>query len=265
MEAEIFEAFQKLIYRESGIVLTEQKVPLLSSRIQKRLKALGIDSESEYLRILELDVSGNELVALLDVVSTNVTYFYREAAHFELYRTILADLAKRGRDEVKIWCAAASSGEEPYTLAFEGLEALSGTRTKLKILATDISLTVLRRAACAVYSDTVVSKIRQDIRHKYLTRIDDLNWRVNRDVVERILFKRLNLVEQPYKLRGPFDIIFCRNVMIYFDNSTRESIVQQFEKLLGTGGYLFVSHSENLLNVDHKLDKVNASVFRRCK
>jgi chemotaxis protein methyltransferase CheR len=265
METRTFEAFRSLIYRESGIVLTPQKMPLLAGRIQKRLNALGIGNESAYLKMVELDVSGSELIELLDAISTNVTYFYREPAHFELYRKIVKSLAHRGHDEIRIWCAAASSGEEPYTLAFETLEALTGACCDWRMLATDISLTVLRRATDGVYSSTVVEKIDPEIRNKYLNQVDESEWKVKESISKKILFKRLNLIAQPYPLKGPFDVIFCRNVMIYFDNETRESIVRQFERLLNPRGFLFLSHSENLLGVNHGLDKISASVFRRPK
>lgn len=266
MEQIIFEKFRSIIYRESGIVLPPEKLPLLSSRIQKRLSALGLKSERDYLDIIELDVSGDELVNLIDVVSTNVTHFYREEAHFSTYREILTALATTGKKEIKIWCAAASSGEEPYTLAIEAEEALKATAAKYKILATDICTKVLKVAMQASYGIEPTEKIPSDLKRKYLHAVQ-LGGRnimqINEELTRNLLFKKLNLVSFPYPLRGPLDIIFCRNVMIYFDKPTRERIVNEFWRLTAPGGYLFLSHSENLLGIDHQFTKILGSVYRK--
>lgn len=264
MDTNTFHRFRDLIYRESGIVLTDQKKSLLASRIQKRLNALGAINETDYLKYLERDNSGVELVQLLDAVSTNVTYFYREETHFSQFREIIEERVREGAQKIQIWCAAASSGEEPYTIAFEALEAIGRGTQQVRILGTDICVPVLERAIGGAYPEGAVAKIPSHIRAKYMQRLGkDGDWQVIEPVRQMLLFKRLNLVEQPYPLKGPFDVIFCRNVMIYFDNPTRQTIVKEFTRLLRPGGYLFLSHSENLLGVDHALEKIGASVFQK--
>lgn len=263
MDNGTFETFRQIIYRKSGIVLTPQKLPLLSNRIQKRLTQLGIEEEAEYLKVIELDGSGDELNALIDAISTNVTSFYREEAHFLAYRELLRDWHEGGQQEFRVWCAAASSGEEPYTLAFEAEEALQGAYD-YKILATDICTKVLKRAVQGIYSLPATEKIPCAIREAYteLVMHNGEEWRtIHPTIRRRILFKKMNLVEFPYPLKGPFDVIFCRNVMIYFDTPTRARIVQEFSRLLRSGGYLFLSHSENLLGFDHGLEKIGSSVY----
>jgi len=266
MDQLTFEYFSQLIYRESGIVIGPQKASLLANRIQKRLRALGLSNPSEYVKIIETDASCTELVQLIDVVSTNVTFFYREERHFELYSQILADWRQEGRETFKVWCAAASSGEEPYTLAFEGAKALESKAMGLKLLATDISTHVLKKAIRAVYNSEQVTKIPEDIRQDYLVPFGPAGtdlWQVVPHISQMVLFKKLNLIEFPYPIKGPLDIIFCRNVMIYFDIETRRKIIGQFERLLRPGGYLFLSHSENLLGIQHGFSKFDVSVFRK--
>jgi chemotaxis protein methyltransferase CheR len=266
MEQATFERFRSIIYRESGIVLPPEKLPLLANRIFKRLSQLGLSDEAEYLRMIELDFSGEELVVLIDAISTNVTHFYREANHFEILREILSNL-RDGRREVRLWCAAASSGEEPYTMAFEALEVLNkGEDPKIKILATDICTKVLKRALEAVYPATSAERVPLWVRHKYMDELSiggEEFWRVKPSVSSLILFKKLNLVSFPFPLKGPLDVIFCRNVMIYFDRETRSRVVREFDRLLASGGYLFLSHSENLLGVEHDFENIAPSVYRK--
>lgn len=265
MEQRVFERFRDIIYRESGIVLPPEKLPLLQNRIQKRLKALKIASEGEYLNIIEVDVSGEELIHLIDAISTNVTHFYREAGHFETLRTLLASW-KNKKNEVRIWCAAASSGEEPYTIAFEASEAIDQRNCSFKILATDICTKVLETAVEGVYTDKCVSTVPQAIKTKYMSKQvsnDETFWKVKPEIASHLVFKKLNLVKFPYPLNGPIDIIFCRNVMIYFDKPTRTRIIAEFTRLLAPGGYLILSHSENLLGIENNLEKMGASVFQK--
>ncbi len=266
MDKQTFEKLRDIIYKESGIVLPPQKLPLLTNRIQKRLRALKIKSETEYLQMIELDVSGEELVNLIDAISTNVTYFYREPDHFELYREILSGWGPKKKSAIKVWCAAASTGEEPYTLAFEASETLDLNRQKIRILSTDICSRVLKIALEGVYSPSSVEKMPPVIRNKYLEKLSidgQHHWKVKQSAMDLVLFRMFNLVQFPYKLKGPVDIIFCRNVMIYFDTPTRDKIIKEFSRLLAPGGYLFLSHSENLIGIDHDLIKVNPSVFKK--
>jgi chemotaxis protein methyltransferase CheR len=251
------------VYRESGIVLSDQKKQLLSSRIQKRLRVLGLTTPAEYLQIFEVDRDGQELLHLIDAISTNTTYFYRESEHFPIFRSLLLERMRLGLTATKVWCAAASSGEEPYTLAIEACEAIGRTTHDFRLLATDICLDVLDKAVKGQYSREALDKIPEVMREKYFRVINSNEFEVQPFVRDRILFKRLNLIQIPYPLKGPVDIVFCRNVMIYFDVPTRAKIITQFERLLAPDGYLFLSHSENLMGIAHGFERVGSSVYRK--
>lgn len=269
MEQLVFNRFRDIIYTKSGIVLSPEKKSLLESRIQKRLKVKGLTDASQYLRIIELDLNGEELVHLIDSVSTNTTFFWREAEHFQVFGEILDTYKKEQRTDISIWCAASSTGQEPYTLAMEAIDHTRTSNMKTRILATDVSVRVLESAITGEYSEEEVSKLPNEKRHKFFTKIRALNgtkhpsWSVNDPVRQLVLFKKLNLVNFPYPLKGPMDVIFCRNVMIYFDIKTRQKIINEFHRLLSPGGFLFLSLSESLLGIEHSFTKFSTSVFRK--
>lgn len=267
MEQRVFERFRAVIHRESGISLSDEKKPLLQNRIRKRLRALSLSDETEYLRIIELeDVNGEELVHLIDAISTNLTFFFREVPHFELLGRIFDQYRQERRREVKLWCAAASSGEEPYSLAITGGEHLTPQGPNLKLLATDICTTVLDRAIKGLYTPEQLRDVKPDIRTKYFNPVrvgGEPYYHVKPCISQPILFKKLNLASFPYPVRGPFDIIFCRNVMIYFENDLRAKLIENFKRLLVPGGYLFVGHSESLSSIEHGLESVQSAVYRK--
>jgi chemotaxis protein methyltransferase CheR len=269
MDTQTFARFRDLIYERCGIVLSNEKQALLSSRIQKRLRAKGLASEKQYLEIIEIDASGEELIQLIDAISTNTTYFWREAEHFALFERILNDWKAEGKTHYRIWCAASSYGQEPYTLAMKVHQVLGASQFDARILATDISTKALKRASDGVYADEDIKKLPTQLRDKYFkqTESDDdalfSHWAVNKTVRELVLFKRLNLIEFPYPLKGPLDVIFCRNVMIYFDLSTRQKIIDEMTRLLAPGGFLFLSLSESLLGIVHSLERAGLSIFRK--
>jgi chemotaxis protein methyltransferase CheR len=265
MEPRTFARFKEIVYSHSGIVLTEEKLPLLANRLQKRLKALGLESEGEYLKIVELDESGAELWKLIEAVSTNTTHFYRESQHFKVLDHILKEWWAQGKRSFKVWCAAASSGEEPYTIAFQIAQSIDLSQAEVKILATDINTKVLTKAHAGVYGAQSVKGIPPPILDRFLLPMNDSSgsWIVKPEVRSKILFKKLNLVEFPYPLTGEIDIIFCRNVMIYFDVQTRAKIIAEFERLLAAPGHLFISLSESLLGINHSLKKLDTSVFTK--
>lgn len=267
MNDQLFEKFRELIHSESGIALTEEKRALLGNRINRRLRALNISSEKDYLDHVLMDKTGDELIKLLDAVSTNVTYFYREADHFDILSKELVELRSKNKREIKLWCAAASSGEEPYTLSITAAEALkSMPPAGFKLLATDISTKVLKHATTGIYQEKQLSKTPPEILKKYFSRTSaatDSDYQVNPKLKDCIKFRRLNLAQFPFPLKGPLDIIFCRNVMIYFDLELRTKIMQEFERLLAPGGLLFLSRSENLLGIKHGLNSAGSSVYRK--
>lgn len=262
MNTDTFEYLSKLIYRESGIVLAPEKRTLLENRLRKRLRALGVESEADYLGFVANDRSGGELVELIDAISTNVTFFYREPRHFEVYSKLLKQMAEQGAKSIKIWCAAAATGEEPYTLAIETMESLGPKIGLAKLLCTDICVSALERAAAGEYKTKDLEKVPENRRH-YFQQIDENTISVDPNVARLPTFKKFNLINFPYPLSGPIDIIFCRNVMIYFDVPTRQKIIDQFQRLLRPGGFLFLSHSENLLGVTNTFKRFDSSVFQK--
>jgi chemotaxis protein methyltransferase CheR len=261
MEQRTFDRYRELIYGASGITLGDEKVSLLEGRIRKRMSSLNVSCPDEYFELIEADLSGSELLHLLDAVSTNTTYFYREPEHFTFFTDLVARHAAAGNRRMRIWCAASSSGEEPYTLAIIAAEQHSKI-PDLKVLATDISTKVLRRAVTGTYPVEAVERLPPWMRERGFVRNGDL-YSVSPFISSHVVFKRLNLVEIPYPLQGPIDVIFCRNVMIYFDIPVRQKIIDQFVRLLAPGGHLFLSHSENLLAVKHPFKRVGSSVFQK--
>lgn len=267
MDQDVFNRFRSIIHSEAGISLGPEKQSLLANRISKRLIKLGIASERDYLQVVESDLSGDELLQLIDAISTNVTYFWRESDHFDFFREKLVELVPQQR-EIKVWCAASSSGEEPFCLAAVAHSVLSQARSShsVKILATDISTKVLNLATRALYDPKQLRDTPPELCKTYfpIRKIDgEDKVTVREELREIVVFKKLNLSKFPYPLKGGIDFIFCRNVMIYFDKNLREQIVKEFTRLLKPGGFLVISHSENLMGLTHELHTVQPGVFQR--
>ena len=198
MEQEIYQRFKDLIYRESGINLGADKKELLHNRVQKRLRKLGIKDPKEYLQIVETDLNGEELVELLDVISTNLTFFFREPQHFDLYTRLLREWYSAGQRSFRIWCAASSTGEEPYTLAFLANEAMDLRQVDFKILATDISTRVLKKAIKGTYEPKQFEKMPAHFVSKYFSEVKDGNenvLQISPNIQSLVTFKRLNLID----------------------------------------------------------------------
>lgn len=263
MDPRVFDRLRAIVERESGIQLTEEKVSLVQNRIGKRLRSLGVDSEGAYLKIIESDAEGRELLNLIDCISTNVTHFYREQAHFHFLAGLLDGWKREGRQSGRLWCAASSSGEEPYTIAMCVEEAFPG-RPDFRILATDISTRVLAHAVCGIYDAKHLRELPPEWRDRYFSPAAERGClEVAPALKARVLFRRLNLSAFPYPLRGPVDVIMCRNVMIYFSVDLRRRLVAEFTRLLPSGGHLVVGHSENLLGIDHDLVSLHSGIYRK--
>ncbi|MCP4502324.1 MAG: protein-glutamate O-methyltransferase CheR [Deltaproteobacteria bacterium] len=263
MEARVFSRFQNLAYTHAGIALKEGKEALVTGRVRKRMEALGIDNHKGYLDVLEADPSGLEMLSFLDVISTNFTSFFREPAHFDHLKTHIRGLKAKGQRRFRIWCAAASSGEEPYTLAMVMNEVL-GANGDYKILATDISTSVIEKCKKGVYSAESVLKIPTTYRSRSFDkegRGDDASYIVKEELRKHIVFKLLNLNHPPFPMKGPLDAIFCRNVMIYFDTPVRQRLITDFERLICPGGLVIVGQSETLTGVSHGFKTVCPSVY----
>lgn len=261
-----FEKVSEMVHRMCGINLRDGKQALVRSRLMKRLRALGLSSFKQYFNYLEHDTTGRELGNMIDVITTNKTSFFRESDHFEYLRQIIIPTLKKKR--VRFWSAGCSSGEEPYSLAILLREELFDVDTMdLKILATDISVRMLERVSKAVYDGEVLTPVAPVLVQKYFDRFRNGNgyrYQVKEKVRMMVKHARLNLME-PWPMKGPFNAIFCRNVMIYFDHTTQEKLINRFYDLLEPGGHLFVGHSESLSSIKHSFGYARPAVYRKPK
>jgi len=261
-------AIAELVYAKSGITLHSGKRALVMARLQKRVRLGGFGSFAQYLRHVENDRSGDELTALLDAIATNHTSFFREAQHFEFLRdVVLPPLAGRG-DHAKIlgWSAACSTGEEPYTIAMTCNDRLGPqAANRVKLLASDLSTKVLKVAKAGVYKSDRVEGMPLEMLRRHFEKglgAQAGTVRVAASVRQLVEFRQINLLD-PLTPGPPFDFIFCRNVMIYFDAAVQQRVVDALERRLSPGGYLFISHSESLNGVRHGLRWVAPAVYRR--
>lgn len=266
MDTATFETFRKIVYDKSGITLGPSKEALVAARVGKRMRSLGMQDYRQYLQFVLDDRNGDETVELLDAISTNVTSFYREPNHFTFLAEQVGKWLAKGQKRLRIWCAASSTGEEPYTIAMTLLETARDPGTDMKILATDISTRVLRDCEAATYSAAKVKTVSPELRERYFDACGDHHERsytVKRRVKDIISFARLNLAKPPYPMKGPFDVVFCRNVMIYFDNEVRRRLLNEVERLLRPGGYLLVGHAESLTGMLINLKVVRPSIYMK--
>ncbi len=265
MEAETFKAFQQLAHARAGIFLRPGKAALVQARLAKRLRELGLSSEREYLQRLEGSGGEEELVLFLDAISTNFTHFFREADHFDALREHVHAARAAGQRRFRFWSAGCSSGEEPYTMTMVLEPELEGC--DWRILATDLSTRVLARAAAGVYEYEELAGVPAALRARYLEAATPRGdggerFAVARRLRERVVYHRLNLAARPYPMSGPFDAIFCRNVMIYFDLPMRAGMVKEFERLIRPRAPFFVSHSETLNGIATRFRSERPSVYR---
>jgi len=259
----------KLVYEHAGIVIREHKEAMARGRLARRVKVLGLNSIAEYCAYLRTAAASDEIPELINAVTTNHTAFFRERHHFDhlrkdvLPRLIQERAGRRGR--IRIWSAACSSGEEPYSAAAISRDVI-GHRSDLdfKILATDIDTDILDRAAAGQYPAEQFDRLPADLRP--LLRLEGQNSRgearIAEDLKRLIAFKRLNLIER-WPMKGPFDVIFCRNVFIYFDTPTKAAILDRYVALLQPGGFLYLGHSESLPQPHPQLRLIGRTIYER--
>ncbi|MEM6050264.1 protein-glutamate O-methyltransferase CheR [Erwinia sp. P7711] len=243
-----FKRISQLIYQRAGIVLADHKREMVYNRLVRRLRMLGIDDFGRYLALLESDSNSPEWQAFINSLTTNLTAFFREAHHFP----ILAEHAKRRSGSFNVWCAAASTGEEPYSIAMTLSETLGAGPGKFQVHASDIDTQVLEKALAGVYRQEELRTLSPQQLQKFFFRGTGPHSgmvRVRPELANSITFAQLNLLGNEWALPGQFDAIFCRNVMIYFDKETQEKILRRFVPMLKPGGILFAGHSENFSQI----------------
>jgi chemotaxis protein methyltransferase CheR len=263
---EQFNIIRTLMNKQVGIVLQDQKKALVEARMNRRLRTLGIESYGDYLAFLNKDRSGKELILLIDAISTNVTHFFREKDHFDFIRGKTAQWIAAGRTRLRFWSAACSSGEEPYSLAMTLRSVPGADEADIRILASDISTHMLRNAVQGTYQESAVETIPDDLVRRFVEKrqsAEGVVYRVADSLKNMIVFRRLNLNKTPYAIQGIFDVVMCRNVMIYFDAELRSRIVGEAYRLLRPGGYLMIGHAETLAGESEKFQFEKPAVYRR--
>jgi len=255
-----------LVYKESGISLSDVKQDMVYSRLAKRLRILGFKTFSEYCRYLNSNYD-KELSNTINAITTNLTHFYREIHHFETLKdTILPEILtnKPNGNRIRIWSAGCSTGEEPYSTAMTILDTIASiSQWDIKILATDLDTNVIEHSKQGLYENRRIEPVEDRLVKKWFKQVGDSNKVIiNDSVKDLITFNQLNLMnEWPFK--GPFDVIFCRNVVIYFDKPTQQKLFKRFYDLLAPGGYLFLGHSEQLGDAQKNYDVLGKTTFRK--
>lgn len=265
-----FNKLSKFIYEVYGIKMPIAKKVMLQSRLQKRLRDLQFTTYKDYIDHVFSPSGENEIIHMMDVVSTNKTDFFRESTHFDyLTQDILKKqyVNKAGRNLIKVWSAGCSSGEEPYTLAMVFAEfAENNPSFDFQIFATDISTRMLETAAKAIYSEEKVEIIPLALKKKYLLRSKDRTLKTIRMIPalrSKISYKRLNLIDPVYDVHDTFDVVFCRNVLIYFDRPTQEKVINKLCSHLKPGGYFFLGHSESVTGMQVPLKQIKPTIFTK--
>ncbi len=261
-----YERLCTLIYEESGIALGGQKESMLVGRLSKRLRDLGVATFSEYYDKVIGDQTREEFTRMLDLISTNKTDFFREPKHFDFLREqVLPELVQARR--IRIWSSACSTGEEPYTIAMTLYDAVQAPdQWDMKILASDLSTRVLAQAASGTYAEERFQAVPSEVvkRHFLKGRGEHSGlFKVKPHLSNMIQFRRLNLMDDRFPIKSPLDVVFCRNVMIYFDHDTQETLVNKFYRYLKPGGYLFIGHSESLQWVKHPFRLIAPTVYQK--
>lgn len=262
-----FRKIANLVMSSAGIVVTERKKTFIQGRLGRRLRALGLSDFEEYCRLLDSPSGEEERHNLINAVTTNHTSFFREKHHFDyLQNAVLPAIARDATvRRLRIWSAGCSSGEEPYTIAMVLRECRAlFAAWDARILATDLDTNVLKRAADGVYDDDRLEAVPASYRKRYFVEAADGSEVACDDLRSMISFGQLNLLE-PWPMTGPFDIIFFRNVVIYFDKPTQRTLFDRYAEMLKPDGWLFVGHSESLMGVSDRFELVGRTIYRRIR
>jgi chemotaxis protein methyltransferase CheR len=260
-----FERVRRLIYQHAGISLSPVKQDMVYSRLARRLRATGSRSFTDYLDALEKN-GGDEWERFVNSLTTNLTSFFREPHHFPILAEHLQKLGSRR--PVRIWCSAASSGEEPYSIAITVAETLGSNHSHVSIIASDLDTSVLETARKGVYPLERVDKLSPERRHRFFLRgtgTQEGYVAVRPELKALIEFQRINLLDASYAVKGPLDIIFCRNVMIYFDKPTQYRILARFAPMLQADGLMFAGHSESFMHAADLFRSLGKTVYALAK
>lgn len=259
-----FRRISQLIYQRAGIVLADHKREMVYNRLVRRLRLLGINDFGQYLALLESDPNSAEWQAFINALTTNLTAFFREAHHFP----ILAEHARKRPNGYTIWSTAASTGEEPYSLAMTLAEVLGNRVSGCQVWASDIDTQVLEKATAGIYRQEELRSLSPQQLQRFFLRGTGPHSglvRVRPDLASMVHFQQLNLLAPEWSIPGPFDAIFCRNVMIYFDKETQERILRRFVPMLKPGGLLFAGHSENFSQISREFYLRGQTVYGLAK
>lgn len=268
LKPEEFTLFRNYIYEKVGISLSEQKSTLVKGRLNKRLNKLGLKSFKDYYNYLVEDENGEELSIFVSAISTNVTSFFRETAQWSWLKGYLPQLvASKKEKKIRIWSAGCSSGEEPYTILMFLQNHLHDFESwDIKILATDISSKVLSQAISGSYEAKHVEQLPKDIVIKSFEKVNVesvIKYQVKPFLKQKVTFRLYNLITDPFFFKNQFDMIFCRNVMIYFDDKNRNQLIGRFAKLLPKGAPLFLGSSESLTVHKETLKLLGSSIYQK--
>ena len=265
-----FDLISKFVYETIGINLTEQKINLVTGRLQKLLKKYNLSTFQDYYNLLLSDKTGSMISELSDQISTNHTFYWREHEHFDFFKDraipeIVNKKLNSNNKDLRIWCAGCSTGEEPYTLEFLLYETLglSYKEWQAGILATDISSRALEFAENGIYSSDRLRLLPKNYLNRFFNKIDSENYKIKDSIKEEVTFRRFNLMNENFPFKKKFDIIFCRNVMIYFDELTKKALVNKFADCLNDKGYLFIGHSESIKSNKDRFDYVQPALYQK--
>ncbi|MCL1884559.1 MAG: protein-glutamate O-methyltransferase CheR [Defluviitaleaceae bacterium] len=261
-----FEKIRSYIKSKFGISLSDEKKTLVHSRLRSTLQELGMDSFSEYFDYLLKDTSGEAITRFVNKITTNHTFFMRETDHFDFFRdTVLPYIQEKyaSQKDVRLWCNASSSGEEPVTLQIlmqEFFKKSPGWNTQM--IASDISAQVLDKAVLGRYVTESLGNLPRAWQAEYFSSHDHQLSQVKDIILKQILYRRINLID-PFPFKKKMQVIFCRNVMIYFDTDTRDAVVKRFYDITEPGGYLFIGHSESISNSGTQFEYVKPAIYRK--
>jgi chemotaxis protein methyltransferase CheR len=267
LEDHDFNRLRDIVYKEAGIKLSDVKKILMQSRLMKRLRELRLDSFAEYYDYL-IENYDEEKINFINLITTNKTDFFRENDHFEFMKNVvLPEYQRRGMKEIRIWSAGCSTGEEPCTIAMVTNEFFGANSSpEILILATDIDTQVLQKAKNGIYSEDHLATVDPGNQKKYFIAGSGENegyFRVSDTLKQSVYFRRLNLLQDEYPMKKQFDIIFCRNVIIYFDRDTQKKLFSKFYNYLKDDGYLLIGHSENITSITDQFMLAGRTIYRK--